>query len=67
MGGRQHDLIVVEHGDDGRPRQDDPQLERELRRKEQELAEMAALIALEKKLESLWGGEDESTSTRSES
>jgi transposase-like protein len=37
------------------------ELERELRRKDQALAEMAALVALKKKLELLWGDEDEST------
>lgn len=40
------------------------ELERELRRKEKALAEMAALVALKKKLETLWGDEDESTPTR---
>jgi transposase len=40
------------------------ELERELRRKEKALAEMAALIALKKKLDLLWGDEDESTTRR---
>jgi hypothetical protein len=42
------------------------ELERELRRKEKALAEMAALVALKKKLELLWGDEDESTPPRNE-
>jgi len=37
------------------------ELERELLRKDRALAEMAALVALKKKLELLWGDEDEST------
>jgi transposase-like protein len=41
------------------------ELERELHRKDKALAEMAALIALKKKLELLWGDEDESTPRRS--
>ncbi len=43
------------------------ELERELLRKDKALAEMAALIALKKKLELLWGDEDESTPRRNES
>lgn len=43
------------------------ELERELLRKDRALAEMAALIALKKKLELLWGDEDESTPRRNES
>lgn len=42
------------------------ELERELHRKDKALAEMAALIALKKKLELLWGDEDESTPRRNE-
>jgi hypothetical protein len=41
------------------------ELERELLRKDRALAEMAALVALKKKLEILWGDEDGSTPTRS--
>lgn len=37
------------------------ELERELQRKDRALAELVALVALKKKLELLWGGEDEST------
>jgi transposase-like protein len=37
------------------------ELERELLRKDRALAELAALVALKKKLELLWGDEDEST------
>ncbi len=40
-------------------------LERELARKDKALAELAALVALKKKLELLWGDEDESTPGRS--
>ena len=40
------------------------ELERELRRKEKALAEMAALIALQKELRAIWGDEDESMDTR---
>lgn len=43
------------------------ELERELHRKDKVIAEMAALIALKKKLELLWGDEDESTPRRNES
>lgn len=39
-------------------------LERELNRKDKALAEMAALIALKKKADLLWGGGDESTPTK---
>jgi transposase-like protein len=42
------------------------ELEKDLRRKEKALAEMAALLTLKKKLEVLWGDEDDATSTRSE-
>ena len=41
------------------------QLERELNRKDKVLAEVTALLALEKKLEMLLGDEDESTTPRS--
>ena len=37
------------------------ELERELRRKEKALAEAAALVILKKKMEALWGDEDEGT------
>jgi transposase-like protein len=40
------------------------ELERELLRKDKALAELAALVALKKKLETLWGDEDESTPRR---
>jgi transposase len=42
------------------------QLERELRRKEKALAEVAALLALKKKVEEIWGDGDDDTSTKSE-
>jgi transposase-like protein len=42
------------------------ELEKELRRKEKALAEAAALIVLEKKLQTLWGGEDDDTDEESE-
>jgi transposase-like protein len=42
------------------------ELERELRRKEKALAEMAALIALQKKLRAIWGDEEDSTDTNNE-
>lgn len=42
------------------------ELERELRRKEKALAELAALVTLKKKLELLWGDEGESTPRRNE-
>lgn len=37
------------------------QLEKELQRKEKALAEAAAIIILKKKVQSIWGGEDEPT------
>jgi transposase-like protein len=40
-------------------------LEKDLHRKEKALAELAALLALKKKLETFWGGEGENTDTRS--
>lgn len=40
------------------------ELERELRRKEKALAEVAALLALKKRAQEIWGDEDESTDTR---
>lgn len=40
-------------------------LERELRRKEKALAEMAALITLKKRAQEIWGAEDDDTDTRS--
>jgi len=40
------------------------ELERELRRKEKALAELAALVTLKKKLELIWGDEGESTPRR---
>jgi transposase-like protein len=42
------------------------ELERELLRKDKALAELAALVALKKKLELLWGDEGESTPRRNE-
>ena len=42
------------------------QLERELRRKEKALAEVSALLVLEKKLAKLWGDEDDDTSGKNE-
>lgn len=41
------------------------ELEKDLRRKEKALVEVTALLALKKKLEELWGAEDDDTSTRS--
>jgi len=43
------------------------QLEKELDRKEKALAEAAALLMLKKKVQSIWGDEDGSTSGRKES
>lgn len=40
------------------------ELEKELDRKEKALAEAAALLVLKKKVEAIWGGEDESTARR---
>lgn len=40
-------------------------LEKDLHRKEKALAELAALLALKKKLETFWGDEGEHTDTRS--
>jgi transposase len=42
------------------------ELEKELRRKEKALAEAAALIVLEKKLQTLWGAEDVDTDEENE-
>ena len=42
------------------------ELERELRRKEKALAEMAALITLQKKVQAIWGDEGDGTNTKSE-
>lgn len=39
-------------------------LERELRRKDSALAEVTALLALKKKVQALWGDEDESTPSK---
>lgn len=41
------------------------ELERELRRKEKALAEVAALLALKKKVDAIWGDGDDDTDTRS--
>lgn len=41
------------------------ELEKELRRKEKALAEVAALLTLKKKVQEIWGDEDDSTGTRS--
>lgn len=40
-------------------------LERELRRKEKALAEAAALLVLKKKVQDIWGDEDDATAERS--
>ena len=42
------------------------ELERELRRKEKALAELAALITLQKKVQAIWGDEGDGTSTKNE-
>jgi len=42
------------------------ELERELRRKEKALAEAAALLVLKKKVQEIWGGEDDDTDRRNE-
>lgn len=55
----------------GRPGQRNPEarrvreLEKELRRKEKALAEAAALLVLKKKLDAMWGDEDDDTEPRS--
>ena len=41
-------------------------LERELRRKDKALAEAAALLVLQKKVQEIWGDEDESIAEKSE-
>ena len=41
------------------------ELEKELLRKDKALAEAAAILILKKKVQSIWGGEDESTGKRS--
>ena len=41
------------------------ELEKELRRKDKALAETAALLVLKKKVQAIWGDEDESTEPRS--
>jgi transposase-like protein len=41
------------------------ELERELRRKDKALAETAALLVLKKKVQAIWGDEDDDTETRS--
>ena len=40
-------------------------LEKDLRRKEKALAEVVALLALKKKVQEIWGDEDDDTDTRS--
>jgi transposase-like protein len=40
------------------------ELERELHRKDKALAEVTALLALKKKLQAIWGDEDDATPTR---
>lgn len=40
------------------------ELERELNRKDKALAELAALLALKKKVQEIWGDEDDGTPTR---
>ena len=42
------------------------ELERELRRKEAALAETAALLVLKKKVQAIWGDEDDATDPRPE-
>lgn len=42
------------------------ELEKDLRRKEKALAEVTALLALKKRVHEIWGDEDDSTGTRSE-
>jgi transposase len=42
------------------------ELERELRRKDRALAEAAALLVLQKKIQAIWGDEDESTDSKSD-
>jgi transposase len=42
------------------------ELEKELHRKDRALAEVTALLALKKKLQALWGDEEDDTSTKSE-
>jgi len=42
------------------------QLERELRRKDKALAEAAALLVLQKKVQAIWGDEDDDTTETSE-
>ena len=42
------------------------ELEKELLRKDRALAEVAALLALKKKAQAIWGDEDDDTTTRSE-
>ena len=41
------------------------QLERELHRKDKALAEVAALLALKKKVNEIWGDGDDDTTTKS--
>ncbi len=41
------------------------ELERELRRKDKALAETAALLVLKKKVQAIWGDEDDITDPRS--
>lgn len=42
------------------------ELERELHRKERALAEAAALLVLKKKVQEIWGGEDDDTNRKNE-
>jgi transposase len=56
----------------GRPKVTDEQkrireLEREVRRKEKALAEAAALLVLKKKVQAIWGDEDDDTGERNDS
>ena len=41
------------------------ELEKQLRRKDRALAEAAALLVLQKKIQALWGDEDDDTEPRS--
>jgi len=59
-------------GEGSRKRQHSPEarrvkeLEREIRRKDKALAEVAAILVLKKKASAIWGDEDDSTPERNE-
>jgi transposase len=42
------------------------ELEKQLRRKDKALAEAAALLVLQKKVQTIWGDEDDDTKPKSE-